>query len=146
MASIPRNSLRDILKALRQKKFVAILADQDAGRGGIFVNFMGRPASTAQGPAAFVMKAGAPIVFVVSLRQQGGKHVVESEALYFGDLPSHWSEEEKLRHITQAWTDVLEKYVRRYPDHWFWMHRRWKTVPVEDQTVATELREEIEAT
>src|SRR5262245_10938990 len=40
MSSIPRNSLRDILKALRQKKFVAILADQDAGRNGIFVNFM----------------------------------------------------------------------------------------------------------
>ncbi len=129
MHSIPRNSLRDILKALRQKKFVAILADQDAGRNGIFVNFMGRPAATAPGPAAFVLKTGAPILFVCSLRQPGGRHLIESEALYFDDLPPHWSAEEKLRHITQSWTGILEKYVRRYPDHWFWMHRRWKTPP-----------------
>lgn len=129
MHSIPRQSLKDILKALRQNKFVAILADQDAGRSGIFVNFMGRPASTAQGPAAFVLKTGAPILFVFSLRQPKGKHVVESECLRFNDLPDNWSEEAKLHHITQAWTSVLEKYVRRYPDHWFWMHRRWKTAP-----------------
>lgn len=133
MHSIPRQSLKEILKALRQKKFVAILADQDAGRNGLFVNFMGRPASTAQGPAAFVLKTGAPILFVFSLRQPGGKHLVESECLRFDDLPSHWSEAEKLHHITQAWTDVLEKYVRRYPDHWFWMHRRWKTAPRENR-------------
>ena len=127
MHSIPRHSLREILKALRQKKFVAILADQDAGHSGLFVNFMGRPAATAQGPAAFVLKTGAPILFVASLRQPGGRHLIESEALYFDNLPGHWNEDEKLRHITQAWTAVLEKYVRRYPDHWFWMHRRWKT-------------------
>lgn len=129
MQSIARQSLKDILKALRQNKFVAILADQDAGRSGLFVNFMGRPSSTAQGPAAFVLKTGAPILFVFSLRQPHGKHIVESECLRFDDLPSHWSEEEKLQHITQAWSSVLEKYVRRYPDHWFWMHRRWKTAP-----------------
>ncbi len=129
MHSIPRHSLKEIMKALRQKKFVALLADQDAGRSGLFVNFMGRPASTAQGPAAFVLKTGAPILFVVSLRQPHGKHLVESECLRFDDLPSQWSEAEKRHHITQAWTNVLEKYVRRYPDHWFWMHRRWKTAP-----------------
>lgn len=145
MLSISRNSLRDILKALRQKKFVAVLADQDAGSSGIFVNFMGRPASTAQGPAAFVLKTGAPILFVVSLRQPGGEHLIESEALYFDDLPAHWSEAEKLRHITQAWTDVLEKYVRRYPDHWFWMHRRWKTPAAAAPAVAATTREEVQA-
>ncbi|MEK7728683.1 MAG: lysophospholipid acyltransferase family protein, partial [candidate division KSB1 bacterium] len=143
MHSIPRQSLKDILKALRQKKFVAILADQDAGRGGLFVNFMGRPASTAQGPAAFVLKTGAPILFVFSLRQPNGKHIVESECLRFDDLPPHWSEEEKLHHITQAWTNVLEKYVRRYPDHWFWMHRRWKTAPPVDASMKVALREKV---
>jgi len=129
MHSIPRHSLRDILKALRQKKFVAILADQDAGGNGIFVNFMGRPAATAQGPAAFVLKTGAPILFVVALRQPGGRHLIESTLLHFHDLPAPWSEDEKLQHITQRWSQVLEHYVRRYPDHWFWMHRRWKTLP-----------------
>jgi KDO2-lipid IV(A) lauroyltransferase len=144
MASIPRGAaLRGILKALRERKFVAILADQDAGSSGIFVNFLGRPASTAQGAAAFVLKIQAPIVFLVTIRQPGGRHCVESELLTFNfsndDAPednfhnhndsAEPNEEQKLRMITEAWTNVLEKYIRLYPDHWFWMHRRWKTPP-----------------
>lgn len=130
MASIPRGSaMKGILKALREKKFVAILADQDAGQSGIFVDFLGRPAATARGPAAFVLRSGAPILFVVAIRQADGTHVIESECLRFDDLAEALSEEEKIREITTRWTRVLENYIRRYPDHWFWMHRRWKTQP-----------------
>jgi KDO2-lipid IV(A) lauroyltransferase len=133
MPSIPRGAaLRGILKALREKKFVAILADQDAGSNGIFVDFLGRPASTGRGPAAFVLKTQAPIVFCVAIREPNGRHRVEAESLTF-DLSQNGpalSEEEKLKFVTQAWTRVLEKYIRQYPDHWFWMHRRWKTKPV----------------
>jgi KDO2-lipid IV(A) lauroyltransferase len=133
MPSIPRGAaLRGILKALREKKFVAILADQDAGSNGIFVDFLGRPASTGRGPAAFVLKTQAPIVFCVAIREPNGRHRVEAELLTF-DLSQNGpalSEEEKLKFVTQAWTRVLEKYIRQYPDHWFWMHRRWKTKPV----------------
>ena len=129
MPSIPRGAaLRGILKALREKKFVAILADQDAGRNGIFVDFLGRPASTAQGPAAFVLKTQAPIVFCVAIREPRGHHRVEAELLTFDfSKNAATSEEDKLHQITAAWTKVLEKYIRQYPDHWFWMHRRWKT-------------------
>jgi KDO2-lipid IV(A) lauroyltransferase len=133
MPSIPRGAaLRGILKALREKKFVAILADQDAGSNGIFVNFLGRPASTGRGPAAFVLKTAAPIVFCVAIREPNGRHRVEAELLTFDFFKNggNIAEEEKLRLATEAWTKVLEKYVRQYPDHWFWMHRRWKTKPV----------------
>lgn len=132
MPSIPRGAaLRGILKALREKKFVAILADQDAGSNGIFVDFLDRPASTAQGPAAFVLKTQAPIVFCVAIREPHGRHRVEAELLTFNFSENDASaEEEKLRRITETWTKVLEKYIRQYPDHWFWMHRRWKTKPV----------------
>jgi KDO2-lipid IV(A) lauroyltransferase len=133
MPSIPRGAaLRGILKALREKKFVAILADQDAGSNGIFVDFLGRPASTGRGPAAFVLKTAAPLVFCVAIREPNGRHRVEAELLTF-DFSKNGasiSEEEKLRFVTAAWTKVLEKYIRQYPDHWFWMHRRWKTKPV----------------
>jgi KDO2-lipid IV(A) lauroyltransferase len=134
MPSIPRGAaLRGILKALRERKFVAILADQDAGSNGQFVDFLGRPASTGRGPAAFVLRSQAPIVFCVAIRQPGGKHAVECELLTFNfskdGSQRGWSEEKQLRYITEAWTKVLEKYIRRYPDHWFWMHRRWKTRP-----------------
>jgi KDO2-lipid IV(A) lauroyltransferase len=130
MPTIPRGTaLRGILKALRQKKFVAILADQDAGSNGLFVNFLGRPASTGRGPAAFVLKTAAPIVFCVAVREPGGRHRVEAELVTFdfSQNGAALSEEEKLTVITEAWTKVLEKYIRQYPDHWFWMHRRWKT-------------------
>jgi KDO2-lipid IV(A) lauroyltransferase len=139
MPSIPRGAaLRGILKALREKKFVAILADQDAGSSGIFVDFLGRPASTGRGPAVFVLKSQAPIVFLVAVRQPNGRHAVEAELLTFDFSPnaSHrvndaaeLNEEQKLHKITAAWTQVLEKYIRQHPDHWFWMHRRWKTKP-----------------
>ncbi|MDZ7289725.1 MAG: lysophospholipid acyltransferase family protein [candidate division KSB1 bacterium] len=131
MPMIPRGAaLRGILKALRERKFVTIVADQDAGSHGLFVDFLGRPASTGRGPAAFVLKSQAPIVFLATVRQPGGKHLVESELLtfdFFESTLSESDEEEKLRLITEAWTRVLEKYIRQYPDHWFWMHRRWKT-------------------
>jgi KDO2-lipid IV(A) lauroyltransferase len=133
MPTIPRGAaLRGILKALREKKFVAILADQDAGSNGLFVNFLGRPASTGRGPAAFVLKTAAPIVFCVAVRQPGGRHRVEAELVTFdfSQNGAALSEEEKLELITEAWTKVLEKYIRQYPDHWFWMHRRWKSRPV----------------
>lgn len=133
MPSIPRGTaLRGILKALREKKFVAILADQDAGSNGIFVEFLGRPAATAQGPAAFVLKTAAPIVFCVAIRQPGGRHRIEAELLTFDFLTNGAAphEAEKIRQITVAWTNVLEKYIRQYPDHWFWMHRRWKSRPI----------------
>ncbi len=136
MPTIPRGAaLRGILKALREKKFVAILADQDAGSNGLFVNFLGRPASTGRGPAAFVLKTAAPIVFCVAVRQPGGRHRVEAELVTFdfSQNGAGLSEEEKLRLITEAWTKVLEKYIRQYPDHWFWMHRRWKSRPVISQ-------------
>jgi len=134
MPSIPRGAaLRGILKALRERKFVAILADQDAGSNGIFVNFLGRPASTGRGPAAFVLKTEAPIVFCVAVREPRGHHRVEAELLTFNfsknKITAELAEEEKLRLVTETWTKVLEKYIRQYPDHWFWMHRRWKTQP-----------------
>jgi KDO2-lipid IV(A) lauroyltransferase len=144
MPSIPRGAaLRGILKALRERKFVAILADQDAGSNGLFIDFLGRPASTARGPAAFVLKSQAPIVLGFAIRQPDGRLRAEFELLTF-NFSEHASqqkaggngqrlegdEEQKLRIITEAWTRVLEKYVRRYPDHWFWMHRRWKTQQV----------------
>ncbi len=140
MPSIPRGAaLRGILKALRERKFVAILADQDAGSNGIFVDFLGRPASTGRGPAAFVLKTQAPIVFFAAVRQPGGRHVVECELLTFNfskiGSSAERDDEQKLRMITEAWTKVLEKYIRQYPDHWFWMHRRWKTKQVASEQV-----------
>jgi KDO2-lipid IV(A) lauroyltransferase len=117
--------IRGVLKALKQKQFVALLADQDAGPLGKFVDFLGRPSSTHQGVAAFVLKTGAPLVFGVSVREPRGVHRIHVHMLTFDHL--NGITDENIQEVTQAHASLLESYIRKYPDHWFWMHKRWKT-------------------
>lgn len=120
-------SARDILRVLRKNEFICILSDQDARRHGVFVNFLGLPASTPQGPAAFALKTGSPIVTGFITRTRGAHHV----ARVFPPIrvvPTGRDREDIVR-ITQAYTDQLTQAVMARPDHWFWPHRRWKTQP-----------------
>jgi len=114
-----------ILKALRRNECVGALADQDAGSGGIFVEFLGQPASTYQGPALFALRTGAPIVPCFIVRSGPEKHEVRFESPI--EPISTGGESEEILRITQAYTDVLARYIHEFPDHWFWVHRRWKT-------------------
>jgi len=119
--------VRAFLRALRQNKFVAILADQDAHREGVFVDFLGRPSSTAPGPAIFALKTGAEIVFVTSVLRPDGKYDAFFEKIETKDVSGLTPE--NIRIITQRHAGKLEEKIRRWPHHWFWMHRRWKTSP-----------------
>ena len=116
---------KGVIKALRNNRFVAMLSDQDAGSDGTVVEFFGRPASTPKGPAAFALKMDAPVVMAFIIRERGRRQRIVIEKAIFGDRTS--DKEEDIRNLTQAYTRVLEQYVRKYPDHWFWPHRRWKS-------------------
>jgi len=120
-------AIRGILKALREKKMVALLGDQDAHEEGVFVDFMGRPSSTPQGPAVLCLKTGAPMICGIAVRKEHGKHQIFLQRVSHDDLTGVTAE--NIHILTQRYTQILEKYVRQYPDHWFWMHRRWKTKP-----------------
>lgn len=119
-----------VYRALRRNECVGLLADQDAGAGGVFVDFLGIRASTYQGPALFALRTGAPIVPCFIIRSGPERHRVcfetPIEAIPTGDEPAD------IARITQAYTDVLARYIMDYPDHWFWVHRRWKTPAPED--------------
>ncbi|MFN2355049.1 MAG: lysophospholipid acyltransferase family protein [Desulfopila sp.] len=120
-------SVRGIIKTLRGNGFLAMLIDQDAGRSGIFVNYFQRPCSAPRGPALFALKTGAALVYVSSIRQPDGSlraAFEEMEVDYEAGVT-----EENIMAIMQRCTARLEADVRRYPGQWFWMHRRWKTVP-----------------
>jgi len=119
--------VREILRALRRNEFVAIVGDQDAGSAGIFVDFFGRAASTAKGPARIAYRSGAPIVFGVIERGEEGTHVARFENPLWAN-PDRPEEEEVLR-LMSAVSRMLEEAIRRRPDHYFWPHRRWKTAP-----------------
>jgi KDO2-lipid IV(A) lauroyltransferase len=121
-------SLTGVFRALRRDRLVALLSDQDAGKNGVFVDFLGLPASTPFGPARFAASAGAALIPWVVVRRQGGRHeIVVCPAVE--PPPEDVSEDEAVRRLTQGYTRAFEEYVRAHPEQYFWMHRRWKTRP-----------------
>ncbi len=119
-------SLRGTLRALRAGRWVAMLADQDARRHGVFVPFMGRPASTPVGPARLSIAADVPIVMGFAERRTDGRLELEILAPLRARDPHA---EDAALELTARHTACLEARVRRRPEQWFWLHRRWKTAP-----------------
>jgi KDO2-lipid IV(A) lauroyltransferase len=122
-------SLREILRALKNGSLLGLMSDQDAGTKGIFVPFFGKEASTVVGPAEISRKVGCPIVVVGGHPRSHPPHLLEiSPALYPDQFPTG---AEGAVAITRAYTQILENWIRRRPEQWFWLHRRWKTRPAE---------------
>ncbi len=117
------NAARAALKALRASEALGILPDQNAG--DVFIEFFGQKAGCVAGPAIFHLRTGAPIVPLFNVRLPGDYHRIEIlPPMRFeptGDLQAD------TQRIMQAWHDILECYVRRYPDQWLWLHDRWKS-------------------
>ena len=118
---------REIIATLRNNGVVAILADQSGPQEGLFVNFFGRPASTHRGPAVFSVRTGAPIIMAFIIRGADGFYRVEFEEVDTRNVSG--TDDEKVEQITARHVAMLEKYASRYPDHWLWMHKRWKHSP-----------------
>jgi len=126
---IPRGAgVRRVFHALRENRCVALVADQDARRSGVFVPFFGRCCSTPAGPAELALRTGAPLVMGFALRRPDGRH--ELELLPPLAMPDTHDRAAVIA-LTAAHTAVLEEWVRRRPATWFWLHRRWKTAPPE---------------
>ncbi|MDW8107678.1 MAG: lysophospholipid acyltransferase family protein [Armatimonadota bacterium] len=117
------NAARLVLRALRANEAVGILPDQNAG--DVFVEFFGQKAGSVAGPAVFHLRTGAPIVPLFCVRLPNDHHRVEIlPPMHFeptGDTQADY------QRIMQSLHDVLENYVRRYPDQWLWLHDRWKS-------------------
>jgi KDO2-lipid IV(A) lauroyltransferase len=121
----PGNLLRAV-RSLEANRFVAMLSDQDAGRNGVFVDFLGERASTPRGAAHLSILAGSPIIPGFIVRTAGCRHrmVIEDPI-----SPPEIISKEGVAELTQVYTRLIEMYVRRYPSQWLWSHRRWKTRP-----------------
>lgn len=121
-------NLMGVLRALRRNRVVCMLSDQDAGRNGVFVDFLGKPASTPYGPGRMSESTGAPLLPCAIVRHGGGAHeiiVCPAVERPSEDLPK----EERVTLLTRGYTAEFGRFIRRHPDHYFWMHRRWKTQP-----------------
>jgi KDO2-lipid IV(A) lauroyltransferase len=121
-----RGGMRGILASLRAGRVVALLADQDAKRKGVFVPFLGRLASTYSGPATLALRAGVPLLFAVSDRGPDGRHTITFEPPLRIEEPAAPDAVERL---TALHASRLEWWIHQRPAMWFWLHRRWKTRP-----------------
>jgi len=118
---------KNALKILRGNGILCLIADEDKRHGGIFVNFFGRKASTAPGPAGLALRTGARIIPVFMVRNSD-----DSQKIIIGEeikLENTDNPEKNIKNITAGFTAAIENYVRTYPDQWPWMNFRWRTQP-----------------
>jgi Kdo2-lipid IVA lauroyltransferase/acyltransferase len=126
---IPKTGGYDqMLDVLRSGGVLSFLADQDAGQNGLYVEFFGRPASTHKAIALLALAHNAPVIVGYARRigpgfryEVGCSEIIE---------PSEWTgTADDVRLLTQRYTSALETIIRRDPDQYLWLHRRWKHQP-----------------
>ena len=121
--------VRGLLAAMKAGEVVGILMDTNmTPPQGIFVNFFGIPACTASGLARIALRTDAAVVpgFTIWDAELGKYRLRFDPAL---ELIRTGELEADIAANTQMFTKVIEDYVRKYPDQWLWVHRRWKTRP-----------------
>ena len=115
-------------RALKAGKLLGFLADQDAGPGGAFIDFLGKTASTPLGPAVFAKKFGSPVVPAFILRRSDGRHKVWlGKPMHFDK--SSGDTDQELYDMTVEMTRILERVIRENPTQWLWFQHRWNTPP-----------------
>jgi len=129
--SLPRGQcVANMIKSLRNNEIVIIHMDQNFGTTGVWVKFFGRLAATPVGPVVLALRTNAPILPMFIIREGIGKHRLKI-------LPElkldYFPERGKTVLInTIKITKLTEEWVKRYPELWGWIHKRWKSRPSEE--------------
>jgi KDO2-lipid IV(A) lauroyltransferase len=122
------SAVRECLRALKARRMVALLGDQDGDKWGVFAPFFGVPASTFTLGELMARRSGSAIAFGVALRGPDGRSSMRAHIL--PDPPADLSPA-----LATAWTlaeynRLLEAAIREHPEQWLWMHNRWRSVPL----------------
>ena len=121
------NAARTIITEIKLGNVIALLVDQSATKSfDVFVDFFGRPASTFKVVAELVLRYKVSLIMGFAIRQPDGKYKAELIEIEHSDLDFT---QENILVLTQRHTKHLENIIRKYPDQWAWMHRRWKHSP-----------------
>lgn len=112
------------IRAMKQKKLLGFLADQDGGFEGLPVEFLGQESSAVLGPAIFAQKFKAPVVPVFTSRKDGGHIVHILPPLYFKDTGN---EAEDIFRLTEETVKTTEAFIKEHPTEWLWFQHRWNT-------------------
>ncbi len=122
-------AIREIVRTLRERGVVAMIADQSGPSGSYYVRYFGKHAATYEGPAVFALKTGAPIIMGFGVRRSDGSYDLTLEEILTQNLKG--ATDEHLHELTRRHVRALERTVREHPDQWLWQHKRWKHTPHE---------------
>jgi KDO2-lipid IV(A) lauroyltransferase len=124
-----RSAARAMLNTLRSGNLLALLVDINVVRDkGIFVDFFGVPACTTFIAAKLSLRTGAPLVPIFAPWDEQ-RHRYVMQILAPVTIERSGDEERDVRALTEKFTKVVEDEIRRYPDQWLWIHKRWRTQP-----------------
>jgi len=120
-----------IVRALRQNAGVAVMIDQNISKGGVFVDFFGKKAATTRAIHQLGYKTEIPVIPMFCYPTSGGKY-----RIVYGPELEYQKSEDKDKDIllmTGRCKSILESVIREKPEHWMWIHRRWKTRPKDEK-------------
>ena len=127
MHIIYKNDVREMFRMMKEGWIVGLLADQDTSRhDGIVLDFFGQPTNCVPGPAAMARSVGIGIVPGYITRKKDGTHKIIFHAPV--EVPRTKDKRADIRTAEQAVNRVLEQHIREYPEEWFWLHDRWKSM------------------
>lgn len=118
-----KNALRGIIKALRDNRMIFFIHDQDGRKAGKVMPFLGSDASVFMGLAKISIKTKTPILPLYHIRTPEGKHIIRFEKLIYPQ-----QEDNDDVRIMKKVNSSLEQVIKEYPELWFWLHKRWKSV------------------
>lgn len=117
-------SVRELVKALKNKEVIGIVGDQRGPDDGMRINFFGQKTAAYSGTSFLAHKYDVPLLIMFFVRRPDGKFLVKVKEVekenYSGNT------EEASQKITQCYFSFLEECIKEFPDQWFWMHKIWK--------------------
>ncbi len=121
-----RDSSFTILKALKRNAMIGFLVDHNCRYDeAIFLDFLGEEAAVNKGPALLAVRANA-LVFPTYLVRENGKYIfIQEDALDCSTLSG--TLDEKVKIVAEFYSKSVEEQIKKYPEQWFWIHKRWKT-------------------
>jgi KDO2-lipid IV(A) lauroyltransferase len=119
-----KNALKGVLEHTGHNDLIGILIDQDAGRKGVLADFLGKPASNWKGTAKIALRFQIPIVPGYVIRNPDDTLTFRFDKII--DPAGLKDTDENIMLFLKKMNETLEDKIRKYPEQWFWVHKRWK--------------------
>ncbi len=125
-----KTGVREMIQMLGQGWLIGLLMDQDAGSNGTIVKFFNRDTACVQGPASLARFKNAPILPVFITGNKDGTHTIHIYKALFVEQTKN--KQDDIAKMTVQLTNMIETHIQNYPEEWFWLHDRWKSVETRD--------------